>query len=314
MRYAFICMNELMSKQGKCIMHLARTLLESGPEQRLPAMKQIAEEQSVSVGTVQAAMQYLLNEQVVQVESRGRLGSFVQGLDYARLWALSEQRAMTAILPMPYSRQLEGLATGMRDAFDNQRLDLAMRFLRGSEARIERLHARQCDWVITSRYAAETAWAHGFDVEIALSLGMSTYTIDHVLLLNGSQSLEPDMRVGIDTHSADHAFVVRQVCRGIPVNMVEMDYSAGLDQLMTGRIQATMWTLQGLPSLPDYISVQPVTPDQLEHDYLKNLGEAVIITVPGDVAVQHVLRAALNPHQLRITQNAVTLGQRRAAY
>lgn len=295
-------------------MHLSRLLLHTAPEQRLPAMQQIATQQDVSVGTVQAAMQYLLSEQIVSVENRGRLGAFVQSLDYPRLWVLAQQRAMTAILPMPYSRHLEGLATGLRETFDRLSLDLALRFMRGSTARTERLHAQQCDWVVTSRYAAEAAWAHGFDTEIILALGEDTYTVNHVLVLNGHDRLLPDMRVGIDTHSSDHAYVVRQISRGTPVNMVEIDYSTGIDRLLLGEIDATVWTEQDLPVLPDHVQVRQVDDDLFEREHLQKLGEAVIIALPDAAPVAHILKATLDPDLLRATQRSVIAGQRRATY
>jgi len=307
-------MNELLSKQGKSITDLARILLNAAPGERLPAMQQIATEQDVSVGTVQAAMQYLQTEQVVEIENRGRLGGFVQQLDYLRLWSLAYRRTMTAMLPMPYSRRLEGLAASLRETFDASSFDLALRFMRGSTARIQRLHAQQCDWVVTSRYAAEASWARGFDVEIVFALGAGTYTIGHVLVLNGSSTLQGGMRIGIDTHSADHAYMVRQLSRGVPVNFVEIDYSAGLDLLLSGEIDVVIWTERDLPVLPDHIHVQPIAGDLFDSDQIERLGEAVIISLPGVVAVKHILQNTLDAGRLREIQREVLEGRRRPTY
>lgn len=307
-------MNKLLSKQGKSITLLAQMLLRAQSGDRLPAMQQLAIEQEVSVGTVQAAMQYLQTSSVITVENRGRLGAFVQELDYPRLWALAYGRAMSGMLPMPYTRRLEGLATALRLSFEELSLNVALRFIRGSTARIQGLHTQQCDWTVVSRYAADAAWAHGFNIQVIMALGAGTYTVDHVLLLNGSEELRQGMRVGIDTHSADHAFVVRSLSRGVPVQFVEIDYSAGLDLLTRGEIDATVWTEHDLPVLPDHIHVQTLHEQFTDAEHLAQLGEAVIVALPDNQPVAHVLHAALNIDKLRGIQDDVLAGRRRATY
>ncbi|MAU11614.1 MAG: hypothetical protein CL607_17450 [Anaerolineaceae bacterium] len=307
-------MDDLLSKQGKTIRYLASILLNAEPGHRLVAMQQIADEQDVSVGTVQAAMQYLQNEHIVQVANRGRLGAFAQALDYPHLWALARQRPMSAILPMPYSLRVEGLATALRQAFDAHALDIQLRYMRGSTARIERLTSGQCDWVITSRYAAEAAAVSGFEVEPILALGPGSYTIEHVLLIKGADQLQPGMRVGIDTQSADHAYVVRLLSRGTPVSFVEIDYSTTIEQLLSGQIDATVWTEPDVPTLPEPFRALPVGATFAEDDKLGQLGEAVIIGLPAYEGVAHVVQAVLAVDSVREVQQAVVERQVRPTY
>lgn len=311
---AFKMMNELLSKQGRTITQLARHLLTAKPADRLPAMQHFAQAQAVSVGTVQAAMRYLQDTQVVDIESRGRLGAFVRTLDYPRLWALAYRRPMSGALPMPYSRRVEGLATGLRAAFDTHEFDAELRFIRGAMARIQRLHAQQCDWVVTSRYAAEAARVQGFDIAILLALGPGTYTVDHVLILNGAEALQAGMRIGIDTYSADHAYVVRLLSRGTPVEFVEIDYSSSLEQLQNDEIDAAVWTQADLPVLPPHLHVQRLGERLAGDVQIGGLGEAVIVGLPDAVAVAHVLETALEVDALRSIQTEVLGGGRRAAY
>lgn len=307
-------MNDLYTKQGKSVAQLARLLLQTTPETRLPAMPTLALEQGTSVGTVQAAMQYLQASQCVTIDNRGRSGAFVQALDYPRLWELAHQRPMTAMLPMPYSRRLEGLATGLRATFDTHNFDVALRFVRGATARMQHLHTQACDWVVTSRYAAESASAHGFTVAVAVALGEATYTVDHVLVTREHHTLQAGMRVGIDSHSADHAMVVRRLCRGVPVTLVEIDYSTSLKQLSSGEIDATVWVKQDLPLLPEQFHIVPIDRNNFEDNQLEQLGEAVIVTLPDAVAVQHLLHATLDADHLGAIQSDVLTGRRRPTY
>lgn len=308
-------MDDLLSKQGKTITYLASILLVAEPGHRLASMQQIADAQDVSVGTVQAAMQYLQTEGIAEIVNRGRLGAFAQVLDYARLWTLAQRRSMSAILPMPYSLRVEGLATALRQAFDKHPVDVELRYMRGSTSRIERLNAGQCDWVVTSRYAADAAAVSGFEVETIMALGPGTYTTDHVLLIRGEGGLQAGMRVGIDTHSSDHAYVVRLLSRGTPVNFVEIDYSTTIENMLAGHIDATVWTEPDVPRLPEPFHALPVG-DVLEHDdKLAQLAEAVIVTLPAyRDAVQHVLQTVLNLDEVRQVQQAVAERQLRPTY
>jgi len=294
----------LLSKQGRVVTILADILLNCLPGDRLLAVQEYAERLEVSVGTVQAALDYLQTESLAQFEARGRLGTFVRVLHYPPLWSLAKGRSVIGMMPLPYSRRLSGLATGIRLAFGRQPVELSLRFMRGAEMRLQALAAGQIDWALVSSFAAQHAHAHGFDVEALFALGPSTYMAGHVLLLaNDSGAIRNGMRVGMDSQSNDHTYLIRAMSRGKQVTFVEIEYEQGLKLLRSGAIDATVWSQEDLPAAFDGLTALPLDP-QIE-PALIHLSEAAIVVNHGNKAVANVLQATLNGAELAQVQQDV---------
>ncbi len=294
----------LLSKQGKIVTELAALLLQFRPDERVPAIQEYAGQLDASVGTIQAALNQLQAHGAVKLESRGRLGAFVQAINYPLLWSLAHDRALIGALPLPYSRRLAGLATGVRQQFAGLPLNLELRFIRGAGTRLQQLQFQQCDWAIVSRYVAETATAHGFHLETVTLLGANSYTVGHVLLLNSeNDTLVDGMRVGIDRNSIDQAFVVRAISQGRRVEFVDMDYSQGLELLDNGTIDATVWTQEDLPPTRDHLQIVPLAGQLGSTGEL--FGEAALLTRMENPGVMHLVKDLLETDRIQATQQAI---------
>lgn len=303
----------LLSKHGLVVAELASELLHSAAGERIGRIQGYAERFDVSVGTVQMALSYLQSTGAADLEVRGRLGSFVRKLHYPLLWSLALNRPISGAMPLPYSRHFEGLATGVRLQFEHQALDLDLRFMRGSAQRLQALASRASDWALVSRFAAETAEAHGFEVDIVLLLGPASYMGQPVLLLRpGANGIEDGMRVGVDMQSADHVYSVRAVVRGHRVELVDIDYSQGLRLLVAGAIDATVWSQENIPAGPPIVTVCALN---LQTDStLTRLSEGAIVVNRGNHAMFNLLNATLDLAQLREIEQEVVRLVRRPAY
>lgn len=307
----------LLSKQGATVADLAQMLLLARVGDRIEPIQEQAARLDASVGTVQTALEYLQSIGAAEIVSRGRLGSFVQRLRYAQLWQLATHRALSGALPLPYARRIEGIATALRQQLGAQ-VDLNLRFLRGSARRMQALAAQECDWALISRFAAEMAAAHGFAIDTVALLGPHSYMAAQVLLLRDDTSawskggLHDGMRVGVDPQSSDHLFLVRSLTRGRQVDLVEIEYSEGLNLLHSGAIDATVWSAEAIPATSGGLQVVPLDP---EHEpALLTLGEAAIVVARGNLAVAHVIEELIDPAALAATQRDVVAGRRRPAY
>lgn len=302
--------SELLSKHGLVATELASTLLTCTTGERIERIQEYAARFDVSVGTVQAALGYLQSTGAVELEARGRLGTYVRRLNYPSLWSLTLRRPIIGALPVPYSRRFEGLETGVRRQFERQALELDLRFTRGSAQRLQALASLACDWVLVSRFAAETAQAHGFDIDTLMLLGPTTYMTQHVLLLrHGIGQLEPGMRVGVDFLSADHVYSVRTVTRGQRVELVDIEYSQGLSLLVAGAIDATVWSREDIPADLKIVTVRPLDLDT--DPTFERLGEAAVVVNRGNISMANVLGATLDPAELRAVQHDVLSRARR---
>jgi hypothetical protein len=309
----------LLSKHGMAVTELAGVLLGLAAGDRLEPVQEQATRLAASVGTIQAALEYIQSLGAAQIEARGRLGSFVVRLDYPLLWDLALHRAILGALPLPYSRRFEGLATGLRQQFASAALELNLRFLRGSKRRLEAVATRECDWTLASAFAADSAAARGLAVQVAARLGPQTYMAGHTLLTRGQAPLAPGddglrdgMRVGADPQSDDHLYLVSSLARGHTVELVEIEYSQGLRLLHSGAIDATVWSDEDLPATLGALRAASI--DLQREPALAALSEAALVVVSGDRAITHLLGAVLKRKALLAIQAEVVAGKRLPAY
>ncbi len=313
-------MNELLlSKQGLAVMRVAQALLEISPGDRVEPVQEQSSRHGASVGTIQAALDYLHTSGAAAIEARGRLGSFAISLDYPQLWRFVQRRALIGALPLPYTRRIEGLATGLRQQCNQHALELNMRFMRGSTQRLQALSAGEFDWAIMSRFAAETADSHGFAIDIVTLLGPYSYMAGHVIVTRAGtplgpadSGLRPGMRIGIDLRSADHAYSIRSLVRGMPVTLVPIEYQQGLQLVREAAIDATIWSQEDSPTVFSDLNTAPFDP--IHEVALASLGEAAIVTRSGNRAVANLLGAVIQSNSLHQIQEAIVSGQRLPEY
>jgi hypothetical protein len=301
----------LLTKQGVAVAALAQAMLGIRPGDRLEPVQEVADRIGASVGTIQSALDFLQANAAIETEARGRLGSFALKLDYPKLWKYALGRSLVGAMPLPYSRRLEGLATGIREQGLAAEIEMTLRFLRGSDQRLDLLTCGECSWVLLSRFAAETAQAAGARIDLLMALGPHTYMSEHVLLSRTGQ-IAPGMRIGVDLHSADHTYISQQVAHGQAVESVPIIYSEGLSLLKQGQIDATIWSAEDAIDLPPEVQALPIaaafTPA------LARLGEAVLVIAHGDRVMQNLLLAIIDPEQLCQIQAEVVRKQRLPAY
>lgn len=303
----------LLSKQGQVVANLAAELLSRAPGDQTRRVQEYASLFKASAGTVQSALNYLQTTGAGRLEGRGRLGTVIRELHYPLLWSLALSRPLIGVMPLPYTKRFEGVATGIRSQFSQQPMDLDLRFMRGAINRLQTLSSHESDWALLSRFAAETAGAHGFEVEIVLTLNPQTYMVHHVLLLSNSFiELQDGLRVGIDPRSPDHTAVMRSISRGKQVKFIEIDYSQGLELIRSGVLDATVWSREDIPVEVDDLTIIPL--DEQTQPILKQTSQATIVVNRGNLPVLHVLKATLNAVELSQIQQDIVQKVRLPSY
>ena len=233
----------LVSKQGIAVIKLANLLLTHQRGDRLQPIQFYAEKFKTGVGTMQAAISYLQEIGAVALDSRGHLGTFVREINYPIIWSLIGQNHIVGGMPLPYSRRLEGLATGLHEAFEQAGVALNLVYTRGALNRLQALAKGKFDFVILSRFAFNKAAHYGVTIEEVLSIGTGSYVGQHIILLTNheKQYIEDGMRVGIDPSSIDQVLLTKEACRGIDVKYIEINYMNLMTAMQKGQIDATIW-------------------------------------------------------------------------
>ena len=295
----------LLTKHGQIVMGLARSLLEAVPGDRLLPVQEYADLFQAGAGTVQSALDFLQEVGAARLEPRGRLGTYVAAANYLRLWQISQHRPMIGVMPLPYLRHIEGLATALQAQFAAAEMSLSLRFMRGSTERLQALANGVIDWALVSRFAADTATAHGFVVDQCVSFGEQSYLEGHILLLRSHVNAAQldDVRLGVDFLSADHVYISRTISRGKRVELVNIQYDQALDLLATGAIDAVVWTSLETPASLSNITAIPLS--AADNPMVASLSEAVIVVSRGNKAAANLLQAVLDAPAARTIQRAV---------
>lgn len=300
---------KLYSKNGLAAKNIALELLGLELGSKIPTVTDFCDELSLGRGTVQGAIKLLEMLGAIELEARGHLGTFLIRKDVSLLLDISGTGPLVGVMPLPYSKKYEGLATGIIDGFDllNKRISLA--YMRGASNRLEALKTRRYDFAIVSRLAAEEWTQHHKGLEIVKSFGLGTYVSEHKIFLADpkKEKIESGMRIGIDRSSPDQTSITLLECEGLDVEFIDINYMQLFQMLLENRIDAAVWNFDEIRSVQHFKSVD------FQSDKAKSLtkktSEATIVI---DTSRSEVLRqlSLLDTEIVLNAQRLVETGER----
>lgn len=233
----------LYSKNGLAAKFIAKELIQFSEGERIPRVSDFTEKLSLGRGTVQGALRVLEELHAISLESRGHLGTFLKKRDINLLYEIAGIGPVMGVMPLPYSRKYEGLATGIVEGFEELNKKSGLAYMRGARRRIESLKTRRYDFAIMSQLAAEEAVQEFEGLEILHTLGPETYVTSHKVFFSksGNDRILDGMRLGIDYSSADQANITMLECEGLDVELIKADYMQLFTMLKNGSIDAAVW-------------------------------------------------------------------------
>jgi hypothetical protein len=296
----------LISKQGIAVIKMANLLLTHQRGDRIQPIQYYAEKFSTGIGTMHAAITYLQDIEAIALDSRGHLGTFIRDINYPLIWSLCGQNQIVGGMPLPYSRRLEGLATGLFESFDKAGVALNLVYTRGALNRLQALVKEKFDFVILSRFAFNNAREQGLSIEEVLSLGKGSYVGQHIILLadNEKNQIEDGMRVGIDPTSIDQVLLTKEACRGKKVKYVEISYMNLMTVMTKGQIDSTIWNGDDYYASSHPFKAIPLSQTEEAADSQENT-EAIIAVEQGNRLVLQTLRSIIHKEQVRDIQKKV---------
>jgi hypothetical protein len=305
----------LLTRNGLAARQLAVALLDHDEEARLPRLRDLAKELGVGNGTVQAAFQLLEEAGAVRTVARGHLGTFLVSADRAILWRLSGLGTLLAAMPLPYSRRYEGLATGLRAAFEQAQAPFAVTFMRGAHARVSALLDGKADLVVLSRFAADRLMAE-HPLELVADLGPATYVGAHgVLVRHGVDLDSAGLRVAVDRSSEDIELLTERMFAGrADVRWVEASYMQLRSLYERGEVDASVWNLDEVQGrMGDGVDVLPLG-DEISRELSLRNSRAAIVGRADASRTLRAVRQALDLTVVTTLQDAVLRGERLPSY
>ncbi len=296
----------LVSTQGIAVIKLAKLLLTHQKGDRLQTIQFYAEEFKTGVGTIQAAVAYLQETGAVVLESRGHLGTYVREINYPIIWSLIGQNHIVGGMPLPYSRRLEGLATGLYEAFNQAGVALNLVYTRGALNRLQGMAQGKFDFVILSQFAFDHAPNYGLNIEEVLNLGTGSYVGQHIILLadHEKQFIESGMKVGIDPSSIDQVLLTKEACQGLDVQYIEINYMNLMAAMQKGQIDATIWNRDDFYASSHPFKAIPMSPTDQSAKAEENT-EAIIAMEKGNRLLLQTLRSIAKKELIRDIQQRV---------
>ncbi len=297
---------ELLQKNGLVAMKLARELATMQVGARINTIAEYSEKYRTARGTVQSAIKLLEQYGAIRLEHKGHLGTFIDFLDYKVLWEFTGLNTIMGVMPLPYSKLYEGLATGLYKAIGEGEIPFGLAYMRGAQTRIDALKSGRYDFVITSKLAAMHCIEAGLDLDIAVEFGRYTYVNEHAMIFSDSskRNIEDGMKVGIDRSSIDHYLMTLKQCEGKDVQLVDIAYNQIISKLKTDKIDAAIWNIDEIIERKLNIKYYPLT----SKDFKGEDTEAVIIVNSNNYGIRNFLEHFINREMVVETQRQVVKG------
>ncbi|MBQ7888214.1 MAG: transporter substrate-binding domain-containing protein [Erysipelotrichaceae bacterium] len=296
----------LFSKNGIATYTLARELLKYNVGDKIPTVSELSETFDLARGTVQSAIKCLQQSDAVRIESKGHVGSYLVKKNTTVLLEFAGISSIVGVMPLPYSKRYEGLASGLLVTMENHyNIPASMAFMRGAKNRISMLISNRYDFAIVSRTAAEEMIREYDNILVVMSFGPYSYLSEHVIIFKNDKftSIKDGMRIGIDYDSLDQRYLTEKVCEGKNVEYVSVDYSRVLERVLNGDVDAAVWNKDEI--IDKYIKVN--------YKELKGYGttanEAVMVVSKDESELVPLLRNIIDPTTVVNIQKLVLEGK-----
>lgn len=237
----------LMSKNGQTVIWLSNQFLTYSQGQKLKTISQYVEQYAVARGTIQSALKFLQAAGAIELKARGHLGTFLTNINYQRLWEFAGLGSILGLMPLPYTKRYEGLATGLYDAFKNSDLPFNLAYMRGAQNRLDMLETGVYDFAITSKLAILDNSQNNKKFRMVYEFGENSYVTKHGLIVRqGLEQFESGMKIAIDESSPDQQMLTRQEFIGKQVEYVPVSYNQILQKLENKDVDAAVWNFDEL--------------------------------------------------------------------
>lgn len=288
----------MLKKNALAVQELAKEFMGLNIGDKVETVKDYSKTLGLSVGTISKAIKEIEIGGGVELEKKGHLGTFLVLQDYKKLWNLSGLKNIICVMPLPYLKRYEGLASGIKKSMGDS---LYFAYMRGAGTRIKFLESDNYHCAILSKLAAKEYIKENRNIKIAFEFGEKTYMGEHVIVHRG----EEIKKIGIDRNSKDHEILTKiNFQKNEDCEFVDINYSEIMSLLKEKKIDAAIWNLDNLNEAKldvPYIKIK-------DDDYTKLLGEAVIVVKKENTWLENYLKKVLNRKNIIIHQNEVIEG------
>jgi len=302
----------LFQKTGLIISQIAQDLLMKKEGDRIDSISDYQERFGASRGTIQNALQFLKEDSAIELRNRGHMGTFIEEINYLVLQQYSQKNSLVGIMPLPYSKLYEGLASALYLVLKDSILNFNLAYVRGAESRIDLVVNKVHDFAVCSKHAAMQAQHSGAPIKMILGFGSESYLSKHVLVFGNEKDkkIEDGMRVGVDNNSYDQRDLTQIVVGNKEVEYINIHSHQIIQNIQDKTIDVGVWNLDEiLEKKYQDIYVVPI-----ENEAIDEFSEAVIVIHEDANSVGLLLEQYIHVHEIRRIQEEVKNGIRIPSY
>lgn len=294
--------NSLMNKCGLASIEISKMFLELEVGSRIPTVTEISKNFSLPRGTVQNAIKNLTDLGAIKLQAKGYKGTTLTEKNTKILLEIIGVTDLAGIMPFPYSKRHEGLASGLTKTLENSEIPVYIAYMRGAVKRMRMVEQGRYDFAIVSKLSAERYLKDHDDLQILYNFGEYSYLSKHVICFSDEKAtqIENGMRVGLDEVSADTYDITIRLCDGKKVTFVPMEYYQSVEKVIKGELDAVVTNVdeikdKGMPAC--YVDI-----DDLCDGYDN---EAVLVTLKDSLIPDSYLSALIDKEVVLETQKLV---------
>lgn len=293
---------------------IAAFLVEAPLAGRIPTVRDLGAHFGASIGAVQQSLARLEALGAVRVDSRRGQGSVLSSRSLGGLWSAARNEPLVVALPLPISRHIQGLATGIKAALGAAEIETYLTFSRGSRRRLQALRDGRCHAVIMSALGA--AEACGPRDAIVFEFPAGTHAGGHMVFERPrpTDARAGRLRVALDRDSVDLQRMTELEFGGQAVEFVPATYMQFADLFRAGRVDVAVWDIDEAPAdLPADVGQRPFSAAARA-----SLGDAntrsTVVVRRDDSLTAAIIRECLADQRVLQVQEAVVAGRRLPEY
>ncbi len=234
-------LHTLYSKNGAALVEIAGKLLSCKVGDRIDSIPALSVALGVSIGTISKCLDLLEKDGSIALAKKGHLGSYVERIDYAALWKIGNFGSLFCVMPLPYTRKYEALASALSTYFASRHLPFQIAYMRGATVRKEGMHTGRYDMAVMSLLAANRLRDEEGNVEIIARFGKGSYLEKHVLITPKESTRVK--RIAVDPDSIDQAILTRLYLKSQHRKpaVVHASYGQTIDLIARGHVDGAVW-------------------------------------------------------------------------
>ncbi|MGL5427157.1 MAG: YhfZ family protein, partial [Cetobacterium sp.] len=229
--------NKIM-KMEKAISGIGRDILLKEVDDNLDTITNYSQNLELSLGTIQSALNYFVQDEILELKKMGKNGTCIQKIDFKKLLSVLKIKYLLCCMPITYSQRYKKI---MQDIDEGLKVPVPLYFshMRGGYVRLKLVEEGVFHFGLVSKLAAQNSIKSGLNLEIIAEFGPKSYVTKHVLLKRKDSAIKI---VGKDPESNDHIFLTNlNFQKNENIKILDIKYSEVIENLIEKKIDAAIW-------------------------------------------------------------------------